>query len=97
MNGIIYFLKHFSLFSNLYFLVPYLKNLVISNSNIGLAAYIKKQEYNPSTIKIDKFSTTNNKKEFFFEEGSKVMINERVKEDSEVDVFVKIYPPEKIN
>jgi len=49
-----------------------IENLVITNSNIGLASYIKKHEYNSSTININKLSTSNNSQDFLFEEGSKI-------------------------
>ena len=52
-----------------------LNNLVISNIDIALASYIKKREYNSSTININKLSTSNNSREFIFEEGSKVKID----------------------
>ncbi len=74
-----------------------LNNLVISNSDIGLASYIKKSEYNSSTISINKLSTNNNSREFFFEEGSKVTINGEDNENFEINVFEKIYPPNESN
>ena len=69
-----------------------LNNLTISNSDIALAAYIKKQEYNSSTIEINKLSTNNNAREFLFEEGSKVIINGKDNKNFETNVFEKIYP-----
>jgi len=74
-----------------------LNNLIISNSDIGLASYIKKREYNSSTINISKLSTNNNLREFFFEEGSKVKINGKDNENFEINVFEKIYPPKELN
>ena len=74
-----------------------LNNLVISNSDIGLASYIKKNEYNSSIININKLSTNNNLREFFFEEGSKVRIDGKDNENFEINVFEKIYPPKELN
>ena len=71
--------------------------MVISNSDIGLAAYIKKNEYNSSTININKLSTNNNSREFFFEEGSKVKIDGKDNKNFEINVFEKIYPPKELN
>ena len=74
-----------------------LRNLVISNSDIGLASYIKKNEYNSSTVNINKLSTNNNSREFFFEEGSKVKIDGKDNKNFEINVFEKIYPPKELN
>ena len=60
-----------------------LNNLTISNSDIALAAYIKKQEYNSSTININKLSTSNNSQDFLFEEGSKIKIDGKINENFE--------------
>ena len=73
-----------------------LNNLVISNSDIGLASYIKKNEYNSSTVNINKLSTNNNSREFFIEEGSKVKIDGKDNENFEINVFEKIYPLEEL-
>lgn len=74
-----------------------LKNLVISNSEIGLATYIKKKEYNPSTVNINQLITNNNSREFLIEEGSKVKIDEIINKDFEINVFEKIYPPKEVS
>jgi len=74
-----------------------LNNLVISNSDIGLASYIKKNEYNSSTININKLSTNNNTREFLFEEGSKVKIDGKDNKNFETNVLEKIYPPKELN
>ena len=73
-----------------------LNNLTISNSDIALAAYIKKQEYNSSTIEINKLSTNNNSREFLFEEGSKVKIDGKDNKYFETNVFEKIYPTKEL-
>jgi len=74
-----------------------IENLVITNSNIGLASYIKKNEYNSSTININKLTTSNNLQDFFFEEGSKIKIDGKINVNFKVNIFEKIYPPEKLN
>ena len=74
-----------------------LNNLVISNSDIGVASYIKKNEYNSSTVNINKLSTNNNSREFFIEEGSKVKIDGKDNKNFEINVFEKIYPSEELN
>jgi len=74
-----------------------LNNLVISNSDIALASYIKKREYNSSIININKLSTSNNSREFIFEEGSKVKIDGEDNKNFESNVFEKIYPPAELN
>ena len=73
-----------------------LNNLTISNSDIALAAYIKKQEYNSSTIEINKLSTNNNSREFLFEEGSKIKIDGKDNKYFETSVFEKIYPSKEL-
>ena len=73
-----------------------IENLVITNSNIGLASYIKKYEYNSSTININKLSTNNNAKDFLFEEGSRIKIDGKNGENFEINVFEKIYPPKEL-
>ena len=74
-----------------------IKNLTITNSDIPLATYIKKREYNSSKINISKFSTENNLKESIFEKGSNVTINEKIIENFEKNVFEIIYPIKKIS
>ena len=74
-----------------------IENLVITNSNIGLASYIKKHEYNSSTININKLSTSNNSQDFLFEEGSKIKIDGKINENFEINVFEKIYLLKKLN
>ena len=73
-----------------------IENLVITNSEIGLAAYIKKHEYNSSTINISKLSTNNNSQEFLFEEGSEIKIDGKNSENFEIDVFNQIYGPKEL-
>ena len=81
---------HFFFFANIF-------SSLISNSDIGLAAYIKKNEYNSSTININKLSTSNNSQDFLFEEGSKIKIDGKINENFEINVFEKIYLPKKLN
>lgn len=69
-----------------------LTNIEISESNIGLATYIKKQEYDSSIVKINKLHTNNNLTEFIIEDGSKVKIDGKNNENFEINVLKKIYP-----
>ena len=69
-----------------------LKNIEISDSNIGLATYIKKQEYNSSIVEINRLLTNNNLTEFIIEDGSKVQIDGKNNENFEINVLKKIYP-----
>ena len=48
-------------------------------------------------ININKLSTNNNSREFFFEEGSKVKIDGKDNKNFEINVFEKIYPPKELN
>ena len=60
-------------------------------------SYIKKHEYNSSTINISKLSTNDNSREFLFEEGSKVTIDGQDNKNFDINVFEKIYPPDESN
>ena len=69
-----------------------IKNLTIVNSEIPLAAYIKKEEYNSSKINISKFSADNNLKNSIFEKDSSVIINGKIIKNFEKNVFKTLYP-----
>ena len=69
-----------------------INDLTITNSNIPLATYIKKKEYNSSKINISKFSENNNSTDSIFEKGSNVVINGKIIENLEKNVLKIIYP-----
>ena len=69
-----------------------IKNLIITNSGIPLASYIKKKEYNSSKINIHGFSENNNSKKSIFEQGSNVALNGKIIKNFKKNVLNIIYP-----
>ena len=74
-----------------------LNNLIIKNSNIPLATYIKKKEYNSSKLNINKYSENNNLNKSLFEEGSDVIINKIIIKEFKNNIFKTIYPKDKVS
>ena len=74
-----------------------LNNLTISNSNIPIAAYIKKKEYNHSKININQYYENDNLQEPLFEVGSSVIINKNIIRKFKTNLFKTIYPKNVLN
>lgn len=68
-----------------------INNIIVNNSNYGITSYIKKQEYNPSSGRINNFSYKNNEKDIVIEDGGKFIINKINYNDFISNVYKNIY------